>query len=76
VYPSSPYWTLPHGSQAMNDLLLLVNSLAMVLLVWLCLRVKKLDDATRSSLSEVRAIIVMWELAVQTMDEHNKRHKA
>jgi hypothetical protein len=24
----------------------------------------------------VRAIIVMWELAVQTIDEHNQRQKA
>ena len=59
----------------MNDLLLLVNSLALVLLVWLWFRVKHLNDSIKSSLSEVRSIIVMWELAVQTMDEHNKRQK-
>jgi hypothetical protein len=59
----------------MNDLLLLVNSLALVLLAWLCFRVKHLNDLTRSSLSEVRTIIALWELAVQTMDEHNKRQK-
>jgi len=59
----------------MNDVLLLANSLALVLLVWLCFRVKHLNDSIRSSLSEVRSIIVMWELAVQTMDEHNKRQK-
>ena len=59
----------------MNDFLLLVNSLALVLLCWLCFRVKQLNDATKASLSEVRAIIVMWELAVQTIDEHNQRNK-
>ena len=59
----------------MNDFLLLVNSLTLVLLAWLCFRVKHLNDLTRSNLSEVRSIIAMWELAVQTMDEHNQRQK-
>lgn len=59
----------------MNELLLFVNSLALVLLAWLCFKTKQLNDAARSNLSEVRSIIVMWELAVQTMDEHNQRCK-
>jgi hypothetical protein len=77
VYRTSQRWTsLPDGGTAVNDLLLLVNSLALVLLAWLCFRVKHLNDTTRSNLAEVRTIIAMWDLAVQTMEEHNQRIKS
>jgi hypothetical protein len=70
--PSEPVY---RRRPLMNEILLFVNSLALVLLAWLCYQTKNLNDLTRSNLSEVRAIIVMWDLAVQTMDEHNKRQK-